>query len=86
MVSCEDFLSTEPLTTVTDANYYKTPSDAYTALVGCYDGLQTVWAGGVALPLAAEVMSDNCFGGTGASDAYNFQAIDHFDVYCLGTV
>jgi hypothetical protein len=80
MVSCEDFLSTEPLTTVTDANYYKTPSDAYTALVGCYDGLQTVWAGGVALPLAAEVMSDNCFGGTGASDAYNFQAIDHFDV------
>lgn len=80
MVSCEDFLSTEPLTTVTDANYYKTPSDAYTALVGCYDGLQTVWAGGVALPLAAEVMSDNCFGGTGASDAYNFQAIDHFDI------
>ena len=80
LASCEDYLTTEPLTTVTDANYYKTPSDAYTALVGCYDGLQTVWAGGVALPLAAEVMSDNCFGGTGASDAYNYQAMDHFDI------
>ena len=44
LVSCEDFLTTEPLTTVTDVNYYKTPGDAYTALVGCYDGLQTVWS------------------------------------------
>ncbi|WP_258098925.1 RagB/SusD family nutrient uptake outer membrane protein [Marinoscillum pacificum] len=80
LVSCEDFLTTEPLTTVTDANYYKTPGDAYTALVGCYDGLQTIWAGGIALPLASEIMSDNCYGGFGASDAYNFQAIDEFDL------
>lgn len=80
LVSCDDFLETDPLTTVTDENYYQTPGDAYSALVGCYDGLQTVWAGGVALPVASEVLSDNCFGGTGASDAYNYQALDEFDI------
>ena len=38
--ACQDsFLETEPLTEVTDANFYKTPDDAYKALVGCYDGL-----------------------------------------------
>lgn len=80
LAGCEDFLTTEPLTTVTDGNYYKTPSDAYNALVGCYDGLQVVWAGGVGLPLASEIMSDNCFGGTGTGDSYNYMAIDEFDI------
>ncbi|HCX24128.1 MAG: RagB/SusD family nutrient uptake outer membrane protein [Flammeovirgaceae bacterium] len=80
LVSCEDFLTTEPLTTVTDVNYYKTPGDAYTALVGCYDGLQTVWSNAVSVPLVSEIMSDNCYGGFGASDAYNFQAIDEFNI------
>jgi hypothetical protein len=75
----KSFLDTEPITTVTDVNFYKTPKDAYTALVGCYDGLQVVWSEGVALPVAAEVMSDNAFGGAGSSDGYNYQMIDEFD-------
>jgi hypothetical protein len=75
----KSFLDTEPITTVTDENFYKTPKDAYTALVGCYDGLQIVWSEGVALPVAAEVMSDNAFGGTGASDGFGYQMIDEFD-------
>jgi starch-binding outer membrane protein, SusD/RagB family len=78
--SCSDFLTTE----LTDAkkttdNYYKTPSEAYTALVGCYNGLDLIWNAGVSFPLASEVLSDNCFGGTGASDDYKYQKIDQFD-------
>lgn len=75
----KSFLDTEPMTTVTEENYYKTPKDAFTALVGCYDGLQTVWSDGVALPVAAEVMSDNTFGGTGNSDGFSYQMMDEFD-------
>ncbi|WP_069658731.1 RagB/SusD family nutrient uptake outer membrane protein [Arcticibacter eurypsychrophilus] len=73
------FLDVEPITNPTETNFYKTPEDAYTALVGCYDGLQTVWADGVSFPVASELLSDNCFGGTGASDAYGYQMIDEFD-------
>ena len=75
----KSFLDTEPVTSVTDENFYKTPADAFKALVGCYDGLQIVWSEGVALPVAAEVMSDNTFGGTGASDGFGYQMIDEFD-------
>jgi hypothetical protein len=75
----KSFLDTEPITQVTEENFYKTPQDAYKALVGCYDGLQIVWASGVSLPVAAEVMSDNAFGGTGASDGFGYQMIDEFN-------
>lgn len=75
----KSFLDTEPITSVTDENFYKTPKDAFTALVGCYDGLQVVWSEGIALPVAAEVMSDNTFGGTGSSDGFGYQMIDEFD-------
>lgn len=77
--SCKDFLDTQPLTQANDENFYKTPQDAYKALVGCYDGLQVIWSDGVALPVAAEVMSDNCFGGTGNSDGLGYQMLDEFD-------
>src|SRR5215207_8804095 len=80
LASCgDDFLDSEPMTTVTDENFYKTPEDAYQALVGCYDGLQRVWADGVSLPIAAEVMSDNAFGGTGNGDGLGYQMLDEFD-------
>ncbi len=75
----KSFLETGPITSVTDENFYKTPKDAFTALVGCYDGLQIVWSEGIALPVAAEVMSDNTFGGTGSSDGFGYQMIDEFD-------
>ncbi len=77
--SCENFLDTELATSITEENYYKTPADAHTALVGCYDGLQTIWSGRFGLPIAAEVMSDNTFGGAGASDDFGYQVIDEFD-------
>lgn len=77
--SCSNFLDTEMATSITESNYYKTPEDAYKALVGCYDGLQTVWAGGISLPVAAEVMSDNTYGGTGNTDRFNYRMIDEMD-------
>ncbi|HEU4791381.1 MAG TPA: RagB/SusD family nutrient uptake outer membrane protein [Flavobacterium sp.] len=74
-------LETEPITQLTDTNFYKTTNDAYTALVGCYDGLQVATgAGGMGVPVISEVMSDDCFGGTGASDGYNYAAVDEFDI------
>ncbi len=76
--SCE--LETEPLTQQTDINFYKTTEDAYSALVGCYDGLQVATgASGLGIPVMSEVMSDDCFGGTGASDGYNYALVDEFD-------
>lgn len=78
--ACSNFLDTEPITTLTDGNFYKTPADAYTALVGCYDGLQIVWSGGSpAFPLASDVFSDDAFGGTGNSDGFGYQMMDEFD-------
>lgn len=74
-------VETEPITQLTDTNFYKTTDDAFTALVGCYDGMQVVsGASGIGVPVAIEVMSDDCFGGTGNSDGYNYAAMDEFDI------
>jgi len=77
--SCSNFLTTELTDKKTDASYYKTPSDAYTALVGCYNGLNLIWNPGVAFPVVSEVFSDNCFGGTGSSDGFGYQLLDQFN-------
>ncbi len=80
--SCsEDFLNTEPITELTTGNFYQDADDAYDALVGCYDGMQQViGAASLSFPLASEVLSDDCFGGTGNSDGFNYQALDEFDI------
>jgi hypothetical protein len=75
----KSFLDVQPITTVTDENFYKTPGDGFKALVGCYDGLQIIWSAGVSLPVAAGVFSDECFGGTGNSDGFGYQMLDEFD-------
>jgi starch-binding outer membrane protein, SusD/RagB family len=75
-----DFLDTEPIVTKTESNYYTTPDEAAEALVGCYDALQLVWSGsGTAMPVASDVMSDLCFGGTGAADGDSYPMMDQFD-------
>ncbi len=79
LCSCNDFLETQSLNQNTVENYYKTPAQAYTALVGCYDGVQAIWSGGVSFPVASEIMSDNAFGGTGSSDGFGYQMLDEFD-------
>ncbi len=77
--SCSDFLDVESRTDKSTVNYYKNAADAEEALVGCYDALQLLWAGGVALPVASVVMSDLCFGSTGAGDDDKYPMIDEFD-------
>ena len=81
LASCTaDFLDVESKVESTIDNYYKTESDAYRALVGCYDGWQcTTSSSAVGFYLASEMMADECFGGTGVSDARNYQVIDRFD-------
>jgi starch-binding outer membrane protein, SusD/RagB family len=81
MGSCSDsFLDSEPLTSLTDANFYRTPSDAEKALVSCYEGLQLIYSDGIAFPLASEILSDNTFGATGNNDGYGYQLMDEFDI------
>jgi len=75
----EKFLDAEPITVKTDINYYSTPEEVQVALVGCYDAMQLIWSDGVALPLAADVMSDLCYAGTGTGDADNYPMLDEFD-------
>ncbi len=71
----------ELYTQQTDANFYKNKDDAFAALVGCYDGLQVVGGrGGLSFTVISELMSDDCFGGTGTNDGYGFQAVDEFDI------
>lgn len=81
MVACKkSFLDTEDVTTATEQNFYKTPDDAWKALVGVYDGMQRAGASGSGLSVVAtEVMSDNAFGATGNADGFGFQMIDEFD-------
>lgn len=77
----ESFLDVESKTESSTGNFYKTESDAYRALLGCYDGWQrTSSNGGVRFYVASEMMADECFGGVGNNDARNYQAIDRFDI------
>jgi len=79
--SCSDsFLDSEPITEITEGNFYKTKADAEKAIIGCYDGVQAMYASGVAFPVLSEVVSDNTFGATGNNDAYNYQVLDEFDI------
>lgn len=82
ITSCSGFLDSAPLTSLVDENFYKTESDASKAIIACYDGLQIVWSDGKAWPVAADVMSDDCFGGTGNSDPYDYKLLDEFDLGC----
>ncbi|HKI46872.1 MAG TPA: RagB/SusD family nutrient uptake outer membrane protein [Balneolales bacterium] len=77
--SCQKFLTTQLTNQKTSDSYYRTPDDAATALVGVYNGLDLIWNGGPALPLVAEVASDNTFGGTGSGDGYGWEMMDEFN-------
>ena len=78
--SCgEDFLDSSPYTQLSDINFYKTPADASSALVGVYDGLQRMYSSWMSMPVASEILSDNAFGGFGKADGYGAQLLDEFD-------
>ncbi len=82
LFSCsESFMNVEPQTSILDQNFYKTEADAEMALIGCYDGYQrTSSNGNLSFYVTSEVLSDNCFGGTGNTDGRGYQALDRFDI------
>lgn len=82
LASCTaGFLDVESKTESTTDNFYRTESDAWRALIGCYDGWQcTSSSAGCAFYFASEVMADECFAGMGNNDARNYQVLDRFDV------
>ena len=53
---CEDFLNQQPVSQISDKNFYKTQADLETAIVGAYDRLQAVYQREFAL---TEMRSDN---------------------------
>lgn len=79
--SCaESFLDVNSKTNSNTDNFYKTEADAWRALIGCYNGWrQTSTAPGIGFYVASTIMGDECYGGTGNSDARNYQVIDRFD-------
>lgn len=78
-------LDTESMSSIDSQTYYKTQADAEAALVGCYDGYRRTVSGGgnksitISFFVASEIMSDDCFGGTGHTDGMNHRAVDRFD-------
>lgn len=80
LTACADsFLDVNPITDLTEDSFYLNAKDAERALVGCYDGFRGVWEEGVAFPVASEILSDNCFGGTGKGDGNSYKMLNNFD-------
>ena len=81
-VSCsESYLDVESKTESNTSNFYKTQTDAWRALIGCYDGWrQTSSNPGFSFYVASEVMGAECFGATGNTDGRGYQVVDRFDI------
>lgn len=76
--SCaEDFLETKPLTQKTDANYYTTPAEFETAMVGCYDALQSMDMNEL-IYLYPQIASDESFGSAGSGDDAPYYNINEY--------
>jgi hypothetical protein len=66
----EDFITTT-------ADYFKTPSDYQSLVVGCYTPLQWIWAN----PMIGDIASDNSVtGGENATDVKGMQQIDDYTI------
>lgn len=67
LAGCQkSFLERTPVDQKVEQNFYKTPQDAFEALVAAYSVLD--WSGYGNIVLSSELTSDDCFGGGGTSD------------------
>lgn len=82
MTSCsESFLDVASKTESNTETFYKTQSDAYRALLGCYDGWRQCSSNpGYGFLVVSEVMGAECFGATGNTDGRGYQVTDRFDM------
>lgn len=81
LTACTDsFLDTTSKTSLNTTSYYKNADQAETALVGCYDQYQRTISNGSypTMYQAAEMMSDECYGGGSSNDITN-RLLDRFD-------
>ncbi len=81
LTACTDnFLDTTSKTSLNTTTFYKTVEQAEEALVGCYDQYQRTISNGSypTIYQAAEMMSDECFGGGSSNDITN-RLLDRFD-------
>ncbi len=79
--ACTDsFLDTTSKTSLNTTVFYKTESQAESAVVGCYDQYQRTVSNGSwpTLYQAAETMGDDCFGGGSSGDMSN-RLLDRMD-------
>ena len=75
--SCKKgLLDTTPINQKGISDFYKTPDDAFQALVAAYSVLD--WSGFGNITLTSEIASDNCFGGAGTGDS-NVRQWDRFE-------
>ena len=81
MSSCSDsFLDVNSKTESNTETFYKTESDAWRALIGCYAGWrETTSSGTIPIVMSSIMQSDECLAGAGVNDAYNFDVVDQFD-------
>ena len=82
MTGCSDsFLDVESMTEGNSETFYKTESDAYRALIGCYAGWrETTSTGSIPIVMSSMMQSDECFAGAGVGDATNYNVVDQFDL------
>ena len=67
LIACnKDFLDRTPKDKQVEETFYKSPDDAFKALVAAYSVLN--WEGFGNIWLSSELASDNCFGGGGLAD------------------
>jgi hypothetical protein len=67
MAGCKkSFLSLTPINKEVEEDFYKTPPDAFQALVAAYSVLDISGYGNIVL--SSEITSDDCFGGGGTAD------------------
>jgi hypothetical protein len=62
----KSFLERTPINQKVESDFYKTPSDAFQALVAAYSVLDYDGYGNI--QLSSEIASDDCFGGGGTAD------------------
>jgi hypothetical protein len=67
LASCKkSFLDKTPVDAIAQEDFYKTPDDAFKALVASYNVLDLTGYGNIVL--SSEITSDDCFGGGGLAD------------------
>lgn len=79
LLGCKDVLELEPISDLTEENFFKTGADAESALVAAYDALQSEYYI-LDYYVHTEVVSDNCY--AGGDNPNNFQ-LDEFTTTAL---